>query len=297
MCKHAYLIVAYNNWEILKKQLMLLDYKYNDIYLLVDKKSLDFKMTFLPKLEHSNIYMMERMDIYWADYSQVNAMITMMKKAFENEVKFMVNYKYFHFFSGTCLPLKSQEYIHRFCDENNKEFIAIVPKEYWYCTKRVKFFWPFINTKYYKPHKLIKGLVYGFAEIQRLFRVNRLKDYKGKVYNGWDWASITHDFAEYLLVNERFIFNMFNKTLCPSELWLHTLAYNSEFKDKLYNIDDLRLGSMRYIDWDRGRPYTWGKNEDDYKTLMESPYLFARKFDQAYMEIVDKIYEELRRIS
>ena len=39
MKKHAYLIMAHNNWKILEKLLILLDDKRNDIYLHIDLKS------------------------------------------------------------------------------------------------------------------------------------------------------------------------------------------------------------------------------------------------------------------
>lgn len=73
------------------------------------------------------------------------------------------------------------------------------------------------------------------------------------------------------------------------------MTYNSEFYNTLYDVSDLKNGSMRYIDWKRGKPYTWGQEEYDFDELMSSPYMFARKFDEAYMEIVEKIFEELSR--
>lgn len=57
---------------------------------------------------------------------------------------------------------------------------------------------------------------------------------------------------------------------------------------------DLLNGSMRYIDWKRGTPYTWGQDEKDYELLINSPYLFARKFDEnVNFEIVKKIYDNI----
>lgn len=38
MKKHAYLIIAHNNWEQLKKLILLLDDCRNDIFLHIDKK-------------------------------------------------------------------------------------------------------------------------------------------------------------------------------------------------------------------------------------------------------------------
>ena len=76
---------------------------------------------------------------------------------------------------------------------------------------------------------------------------------------------------------------------------MQTLAYNSEFYSTLYDTSDLKKGSMRYIDWTRGKPYTWGKSAEDYKLLMESPYMFARKFDENHMDLVNRIFEEIDR--
>ena len=51
-----------------------------------------------------------------------------------------------------------------------------------------------------------------------------------------------------------------------------------------YNYD-----SKRYIDWKRGNPYTFRK--EDFNNLINSKALFARKFDLSVdKEIVDMIF-------
>ena len=47
----------------------------------------------------------------------------------------------------------------------------------------------------------------------------------------------------------------------------------------LSNKENALIGSMRYIDWERGNPYVW--QEKDTDELLSSPYLFARKFASA----------------
>lgn len=37
--KHAYLIMAHNEWDMLNKLIQALDYPNNDIYLHIDKKA------------------------------------------------------------------------------------------------------------------------------------------------------------------------------------------------------------------------------------------------------------------
>lgn len=294
MRKHAYLITAHNNWDILGKQIRLLDDERNDIYLMIDRKTKDFSPERLPVCEYAGFFLMERIEIFWAHFSQVQAVLNMLHKAFEEEKRRHITYTYFHLFSGVCLPIKSQDYIHSFCDRCGKELIAVVPKELWYCTKRVKFYYPLVGTHIYRNHKSVKALSEGLVLLQRLFRVNRLKDRNISIYNGWDWGSITGEFAHYLVRHENEIRDIFSKTLSPSELWFHTMALNSEYRGRIYDCEDLKKGSMRYIDWTRGNPYIW--RTKDYNTLIESPYLFARKFDENVdRRIVDKIYEYVKQ--
>ena len=42
MGKHAYLIIAHNNFYILKKLIALIDDERNDIYIHIDKKTKNF---------------------------------------------------------------------------------------------------------------------------------------------------------------------------------------------------------------------------------------------------------------
>lgn len=69
---------------------------------------------------------------------------------------------------------------------------------------------------------------------------------------------------------------------------------NSPFKDNIYyeQLDGDYHAIMRKIDWNRGKPYVW--LIQDYDELINSEFLFARKFSVAVDEsIVDKIFEKL----
>lgn len=49
---------------------------------------------------------------------------------------------------------------------------------------------------------------------------------------------------------------------------------------------------MRLTDWNRGNPYVF-RNED-YEELVQSKYIFARKFDEKIDEkIIDRLYEHI----
>ena len=121
MKKHAYLIMAHDNFYILEKLIQLIDYDLNDIYIHIDKKAKNFNFNYFRNLVNkSNIYFVKRFNVRWGGYSIVEAELELLNKAIKGE------YEYYHIISGVDLPLKSQEYIHKFFNANRgKEFINI----------------------------------------------------------------------------------------------------------------------------------------------------------------------------
>lgn len=80
--KHAYLIIAHKENEILEKLLKLLDSKENDIYIHVDAKTKMFDFGRIQKfVEHSRVVFTDRTKVYWGDYSQVNSELVLLKAA------------------------------------------------------------------------------------------------------------------------------------------------------------------------------------------------------------------------
>lgn len=59
------------------------------------------------------------------------------------------------------------------------------------------------------------------------------------------------------------------------------------FPRKMYCINDANTGCMRDIDWERGNPYIW--QNSDYKRLVDSNKIFARKFHSKQMQVVREI--------
>lgn len=56
MMKHAFLIIAHNNWWQLKKLIECLDSDTHDIYVHVDKKSKDFDESYFKKFGNKIIF-------------------------------------------------------------------------------------------------------------------------------------------------------------------------------------------------------------------------------------------------
>ncbi len=288
--KHAYLIMAHDNWPILRKLLLLLDDFRHDIFLHLDAKSEPFDMQTESLVTKSRIKIIESKPVYWADYSLVETTLRLLKEAVSG------NYSYYHLLSGADLPLKTNNERYCFFEDSQKNFIGIVPYESWYSVRRVKYYHPLVHNRYYRTNKPLKIadrlLEYG----QRIAGVNRLKNINWKIIDGWTWFSIRHDLCQNLIEAEKMFNGMFHSTIASDELFIQTFVYNQpELRKTLYDENDLKNGSMRYIDWKRGKPYTWGgEAEMDFQLLMSSPYMFARKFSvERSGELADRIFSRL----
>ena len=123
MNKHAYLVIAHNEFEILKLLIGVLDDIRNDIFI-----HFDAKCSKLPLLKcfKSNMYIIHnRINVCWGDYSQVDAELLLFDYAHTMQKEKNVSYQYYHLISGVDIPLKSQDYIHNFFDRHNgREFLG-----------------------------------------------------------------------------------------------------------------------------------------------------------------------------
>lgn len=298
MGKHAYLIMAHNNFSILRKLIQLIDDKRNDIYLHIDKKVTDFnpqEFTQIP--QKSNIYFVPRGKVNWGGFSQIECELTLLQEAVKEK------YEYYHLISGVDLPLKTQDEIHAIFDENKgKEFVHFTDEpglERCHIAERIQYY--HIAQEHLKSKITVVRSIsnrvrkYSLA-IQKKFHVNRLKTCPLQIRFGANWFSITHAFACYVLQQKERIKKVFSCSSCADELFIQTLLYNSEFCSHLYydKMDNSYLANLRAIDWERGQPYTY--RIEDFDTLISSPYVFARKFDEKVdNEIVEKIYQYLRK--
>ena len=123
MKKHAYLIMAHNNFEQLNKLLQLLDYEENDIYVHIDKKSKLDKEYLLKHIKKSNVIFTDRVKVTWGSFSQIQAELVLLKESVKN------NYEYYHLISGFDLPIRKQEVIHEFFSKNTGKIFVHFRKD------------------------------------------------------------------------------------------------------------------------------------------------------------------------
>ena len=86
--RHAFLIIAHNNPEILYAQLEILDSENNDFYYHLDKRMNINKMDLERYAKKSKIYYVNPQKIYWGHYSQVECELRLLETALNHGTKY-----------------------------------------------------------------------------------------------------------------------------------------------------------------------------------------------------------------
>lgn len=173
------------------------------------------------------------------------------------------------------LPLKTQDEIHAFFD-------AGYPKNYIgfdEIANQTGSFMPRVSQYHFLQDIIGRNPGWFMAVLRRLERYSLFLQNKLAIsrkqyvqpYKGTNWFSITDTLAQYVLDHEPLIKKQFYWSNCADEIFLHSVAMASPYRDDIAN------NSLRAIDWERGSPYTY--RQEDVAGLLHSSNLFARKFD------------------
>lgn len=165
MKHHAYLIMAHNEPQLLDALLKALDNERNDIYLHIDAKAGFDCASYHPVFSKVH-YIQNRIDGRWGDFSLVEIEFALIRAAVQ-----LGQYSHLHLLSGVDLPVKSQDFIHDYCQANpNTLFIGyaqnVTEREIsWRSQHRFLFSRNFQTA--FALKKIIRALV---ARIQSLFK-------------------------------------------------------------------------------------------------------------------------------
>jgi len=288
LVRHAYLVMAHTQFDTLEKLLTSLDDEHNDIFLHVDSKARDFDAEYFKGLlKRSQLTLTPRMDIRWATFSVFDCELALLRVAAG-----VGGYGYYHLLSGMDMPIKNQQEIRNFFDRaDGAEFIHYFPREHWKRSRvRLSQYHPLQPLRSRTVSGAVKLLLNRTAglicTLQRVFRVDRLRREDFEVRSGEQWFSITDAFVRYLLDQEGWIRRKGRSTLCADEVFVQTVAANSDFRDRVTGR------SMRLIEWPEGsaHPHVW--TTADLPRLTSSDDLFARKFNSSVdVQIIDRIHE------
>lgn len=300
VAKHAYLIIAHHQVEVLERLLSLLDDSRNDLYVHLDRRLTSVDVARIKAVvHHAELFLLDRTSVNWGATSLIKCELRLLMAATQRE------YAYYHLLSGSDLPLKPQSHVHAYFERHEGlEFIEFANSEHVSLEARVSLhhiFQEYLRRPWPKPVRIgIRGLNRISLVGQQRMRVNRLRSLSAPLKFGSNWFSITDALARYVLDNVGWIRKNFYGGRCADELFLQTLVDASQFRDA---VADRRLqgrpGNLREIDWrradDNGSPYVW--RSEDFATLMESDRLFARKFElNVDAHIISRIYEHVLKL-
>ena len=261
--RHAFLIIAHDNFEQLKLLIQLLEAENHDIDVHIDKRNPSFvEEDFKHLTEKSNVHFYQEYKVFWGSFSLVQVELFLFEKAHPQK------YDYYHLLSGMDLPLKSNTQIDNFFERHQgKEFIAYSNRDVKNdreIARRTKYY-RFLQNHRYRYSQNWKNQFFTFWErvsivLQAVCHINRVKDLDWTIKYGSQWVSITHELVGELLNNKEKITKVFSFTNCSDELFIQTIAFNCGFKDRLYHPDKDLAANLRYIDWSRSKdnhPYNF----------------------------------------
>lgn len=265
--KHAFLILAHNNYSSLERLVSELDWPDNDIFIHLDSKS-----PVIPSLTVHNAgleFTPHRIDVRWGDLSVVTAEFELFRTAFAKGP-----YARYHLLSGVDVTLKDQQHIHSFFDSYpDREFIGYTLLEPTpELVRKVNRLHLFPDSFQNAPF-LKKAVRHAFLRLQEITGIkrNRNTDFK----KGSQWVSVSHNMARLFLDSEPWIRKTFSHTFCPDEIVFQTLCWNSPLREKIFSLETDARGCMRAISWVNGEMRSWSKTQ--IESLKEGPYMFARK--------------------
>lgn len=260
--KHAIMVIGYgDSAEVLQKTIKILDDENIDFFIHWDKK---YKLPSLISKNSQIKFLHNRIAVKWGSGTLIKATVNLLKEVNKSKKR----YDYVHLISSNDMPLMTADY---FKDYFKKDiYIGFSNERQENNRNRLKYFYP--NNIDFRKHPRIIGLI---TLLNKILKVNRVKKINN-IEKGPEWFSIKSKY-----INEILSYNLsiFYHSNCADELVLPTIFRrfnNSEYKD---GLDDSSQAA-RYIDWNRGNPYTFSiKDVNELKAVKNTKYAFTRKIN------------------
>lgn len=267
--RHAWLIIAHNEFGILQRLVSALDVPESDIYIHIDKK-----VSVLPIIwaESARLHFLEdRVDVHWGSVSQIRCEFALFEAAAANGP-----YDYYHIISGTTLPLKPMNEIEAIFMKNaGKSIFSGLCKDLPYQELlKVRRYNLFLNG--YASRNIIRQHVSQFLwksaiAAQRILGIEANRD--KTFYKASNWLSLTDEVVRYLLSRKQDILKTYRYSFCGDEFFIPSELMDSPLKDTLLNEEHYLLHNIS-----RSNAATYRLNE--FEELCKTGYLFARKFSE-----------------
>ena len=285
--KHAIMIMAHKNAAQLKR-LAAFFVKNCDVFIHIDQKSLITRdevsdIQSLPQVKR----VLQTHSVHWGGTSVLDCEMNLLKVAYEES-----DADYFHLISGQDYPVRPLSYfLDFFCRNAGKEFFNYIhlPHPRWENNtfRRLQYFYPYDwASEKPNPRRWVKEQV----EEQEKRGIKRpIPDIFAHLYGSSQWFSITRFAVKTLLNYTQEYPELYRRlwmTFAPEECYVATVLMNLLEREKI--VPD----NKRFIRWhyeNGNRPANIGK--EHFRYLLESDFLFARKFEPPYSDKLRPLIE------
>lgn len=275
--KHAYLIIAHNEFEVLKLLVSALDDERNDIYIHFDKK-----VKSLPyiKTTHSNLYVLQkRIDVRWGSVRQIEVELQLFGVASEK-----CQYDFYHLISGTHLPIKTLDQIIDFYEQHSHQEIM---RLYDYDAKDVlnklstfHFLIDWYNSDIHLIRSIVQKIWHYNLTLQRFLGVKRHKE--TMFHKADNWLTLSHEAVTYLVENRKRIIKKYSYSFCADEYFVPTELFACGERFHIVNCQNLLFVKFKGANAET-------LNLEDLETIKEQNFLFARKFSEERPETLNYV--------
>lgn len=256
--RHAICVIGYGTQaDVLQNTINILDNPDIDFFIHWDKR---FKLPKLSSLNSNIYYLNNRIAVHWGSDSQIKATLLLLRR-----VKKSNTYDYVHLISSADIPLMTSDYFKNYF--KNDTYIGFDNKfTYKEAVSRIGYLYPDID---FRKHKICTSVI---QRCNKLLKINRIKNFKN-IKKGPNWFSIKTKYIDEILNSN---LNMFMHSYCADEIWVQTIL--EKFESKQINTESDNAQALRYIDWNRGTPYVFTRQDIDVlKSCINTNYAFARK--------------------
>lgn len=278
--RHAFLIIAHDNFSVLGRLVSALSHPDIDIYL-----HLDAKVKSIPAFdkEYPHLHILSnRVDTRWGDISQIETEYVLFEAALQKG-----GYSFYHIISGTHFPLMPVDRILRFFDTVEGKVVfhnlcVSTSRQEWFKVRSYN-----ILTRYYgygaesvrRTCQVINRLCHDLQKTLRIERNRQLSFHKAS-----NWASFPEEAVRLLIDKKPLVMKIFKYSFCGDEYFAPTILMDSDLRDKIVNCD-------KYLKLEMGEANPRVLRIDDYDNLAGSGCLFARKFNDDNLDLVERIQD------
>ena len=259
-------------------------------FIHVDRK-VDIR-EFAPIVGEKVFFCEQRVAVQWGEFSQIEATLRLIQLVLDRSE----TYDYLSFSTGSDYPLRSGRYIQRFLENNRGlEFMSLVrmPAPGYPLSK--------INKLRYPSDKPVRRFVtralakLGLSQRDHRKFLGVLEGYAGA--GSWTLSRQACQYIVNFLTCNPHVEAYFRNTFTPDEMLFHTILGNSAF------LPRVRKG-LTYVDWADLSNHPAMLQEKHLgvfeKAWVEDEWgsgevLFARKFSDDNLGLIDRIDEMIRR--